>query len=123
MLANLIGLWMYTGLIFQGKPVIKPSPELVIYYYFINNTENSILYFRQGDKGFCERHAVYSIQQDQIAQKIVKTNPENADSCSQDPDMQMNRLSFTKFEVKNDVLYLHLPLGEDYLTYVWTKVF
>ncbi len=123
MLGSLLGLWMYTGLIFQGTPIEKPSPELVIYYYFKSESENSILYFRQGQRGFCERSARYSIQQDQLVQKVVSANPDNADQCSQDPDMQINRFSMTRFEIKNGQLHLHLPLGEDQLTYVWTKIF
>lgn len=123
MLGEIIGLWMYTSLIFQGQPMQKPNPDLIIYFNFTNQYENSILYFRLGQKGFCERTANYSVQQDQLVQKVKATNEDNADFCSQDPDMQINRFSMTQFELKDNQLLLHLPLGEDRLTYVWTKIF
>lgn len=123
MLDSLLGIWMFTGLIFQGTPIDKPNPELVIYYNFYSESENSILYYRRGQNGFCERKAYYSVKQNQIIQKVYATDPDNIDSCDQDPDMQINRLSFTKFEIKDGQLLLHLPLGEDQLTYVWSRLF
>lgn len=123
MISQLIGLWMYTGLIFHGQPAVKPSPELVIYYQFTNQTENTLFYFRQGDRGFCERKALYSATDRTISQKITEVNQSNSEVCSQDPDMQMGRLATTHFEIINDQLYLYLNLGDDELVYVWTKIY
>lgn len=123
MINQLIGLWMYSGLIFQGAPIPKPSPELVIYFNFINQYENSIMYFRQGERGSCERHATYSVKGNQLKQTIIAVNEANADICSQDPDMQKDRSSITEYEIKDGQLYLHLQLGEDQLIYVWLRIY
>ena len=123
MFNQLIGLWMYSGLIFQGAPMPKPSPELVIYFQFENQYENTLYYFRQGERGFCERKASYSVEGNQLKQTITTVNPQNADVCSQDPDMQKDRSSSTEFEIKDGQLYLHLQLGEDKLIYVWSKIY
>lgn len=122
MLSEIIGIWIYTGLIFQGQPIAKPSPELVIYFQFINEYENNLFYFRQDQKGFCDRQASYSIEGQLLKQKIISTNSDNADVCSADPDMQMGSISATRFEIKDDQLFLYLSLGEDELIYVWSKV-
>ena len=121
-LSQIIGLWMYTGLIFQGQPIAKPSPDLVIYFQFINETDNNLFYFRQDQRGYCERQATYSIDGNLLKQKITSANPDNADVCSADPDMQIGGLSSTRFEIKDEQLYLYLTLGEDELVYVWSKV-
>jgi hypothetical protein len=122
MFSQLIGLWMYSGLIFHGAPISKPSPELVIYFQFSSQTENSLFYFRQGQRGFCERTAQYTIKKNYLAQTVKSTNEENADVCSSDPDMQIGKFSMTRFEIVNDQLYLYLSLGDDELIYVWSKV-
>ena len=123
MISQLIGLWLYTGLIFHGEPAVKPSPELVIYFQFTNQIENTLFYFRQGERGFCERKAAYSVDAGQISQTITEVNELNSSVCAQDPDMQMGRQAITRFEIKNEQLYLYLTLGEDELIYVWTKIF
>ena len=121
MFSQLIGVWMYTGLIFQGQPIAKPSPELVIYFQFINEFENGLFYFRQDQRGFCQRQATYSVEGQLLKQKIISTNSENADVCSADPDMQIGGVSQTRFDIINDQLYLYLNLGDDELIYVWSK--
>ena len=123
MLADLLGLWIYSGLVFHGQPINKPNPDLVIYYQFSSERHNTIFYFRQGERGFCERLAEYKVENKNIVQTNIAANENNADFCDQDPDMQMNRLSITEFEIVDGKLLLHLPLGEDRLTYVWTKIF
>lgn len=122
MFSQLIGLWMYTGLIFHGVPIEKPSPELVIYFQFTSQTENSLFYFRQEQRGFCERTAQYTIKNNYLAQTVKSTHEENADVCSSDPDMQIGKYSMTRYEIVNDQLYLYLSLGDDELIYVWSKV-
>lgn len=122
MFSQLIGLWIYSGLIFHGVPIEKPSPELVIYFQFTSQTENSLFYFRQEQRGFCERKADYTIKGNYLAQTVKSADEENADVCSSDPDMQIGRYSMTRFEIVNDQLYLYLSLGDDELIYVWSKV-
>jgi hypothetical protein len=95
----------------------------VIYYQFQNQFENTLFYFRQGERGFCERNASYSVESGLISQTITAVNEMNSNVCSQDPDMQMGRRAVTRFEIRDGQLYLFLNLGDDELIYVWTKVF
>jgi hypothetical protein len=118
---SLIGIWMYTSLIFQGQPMPKPNPDLHMYFTFESAGQNEIFYYRTGENGYCKRRAEYRIEGQQIYQKITWVDPQNADFCSQDSDMRMGGESSVKFELVEDKFYLHLPLGEDVLTYVWER--
>lgn len=119
---SLIGLWLYTSLIYQGQPLARPNPELKIYYSFENESVNEIFYFRENETGTCRRKAEYEIVDAEIRQKVTIVDPANAEICAQDTDMQLGNYSATKFEVIDDKLYLHLPLGEETLIYVWEKI-
>lgn len=118
---SLIGIWLYSSLIYQGQPLARPNPELKMYYSFENESVNEIFYFRNGEKGFCKRRASYRVVDSQIEQTVTATDPGNADFCSQDTDMQPGNFSKTRFEISGNRLYLHLPLGDESLTYVWEK--
>jgi hypothetical protein len=112
---------MFASLIYQGQPIPRPNQELKMYFTFENENQNEIFYFRTGEKGFCRRKASYSIEHNRLIQKVISVDGNNADFCSQDSDMQIGNESISIFEVKDDVLYLDLPLGEDTITYVWEK--
>ena len=110
---SLIGVWMYASLIYNGNPLQRPDERLKMYLIFENNSINEILYSREDENGFCRRKAEYEAVNNVLLQKVIEVDPENASHCSQD--------SRTNFEVKEDKLYLHLPLGEETITYVWEK--
>lgn len=118
---SLVGIWVYAALIYQGKPIPPPNPDLKIYYSFETEQTNEIFYYRNNEKGFCKRKAEYKIVGSEIQQTVISTDEGNADFCSQDTDMQIGNFSKTKFEVIDNKLYLHLPLGEETLTYIWEK--
>lgn len=118
---ELIGIWMYVSLIYQGQPMPKPNPELKMTYTFYNNYINEIFYYRENETGFCKRKAEYKLQSDTIIQKVVEVDPANSFNCDQDTDMQMNNISAAKYIVEKNKLYLILPLGDETLTYVWEK--
>lgn len=118
---SLIGLWLYTSLIYQGQPIARPNPELKMYYSFESESVNEIFYYREGEEGSCRRKAEYEVVNSEIRQKVIAVDPANAGVCAQDTDMQLGYYSVTKFEVIGNKMYLHLPLGEEILTYVWDK--
>lgn len=121
-MSSLIGLWLYTSLIYQGQPLARPNPELQMYYSFENESVNEIFYYRKGEAGSCRRKAEYEVVNSEIRQKVTVVDASNADVCAQDTDMQQDSYSITKFEIIGNKLYLHLPLGEETLTYVWEKI-
>lgn len=119
---SLIGIWMYASLIYQGHPIPKPNPDLKMFYTFKSNQQNEIYYYRVNENGFCRRTATYEIlDSNKLVQKVIEVDPENADFCGQDPDMQLDRVTEVKFELKDEKLFLELQLGEDILVYVWEK--
>ena len=118
---SLIGIWLYTSLIYQGQPIARPDPSLKMYYSFNSSTENEIYYSHTSEIGFCHRKANYSLENGNIVQKIVSVDEHNADFCGGDPDMQLGGESKTEYEVDGNILYLHLQMGEETITYVWTK--
>lgn len=119
---SLIGLWVYASLIYQGKPIPPPNPDLKIYYNFESENRNELFYYRVNENGTCRRQAEYQINNTELKQTVISTDSTNASFCTDDTDMQMGNVSVTKYEIKDNKLYLYLSLGEEYLIYVWEKV-
>lgn len=118
---SLIGIWMYASLIYNGNPLQRPDERLKMYFAFTNSSVNEIMYSRDGENGHCRRKAEYEIKDGHLIQTVIEVDADNADFCSQDTDMQLGNFSTTKFEIKDGKLLLHLPLGDEILTYVWEK--
>lgn len=119
---SLIGIWMYASLIYQGQPIPPPNPDLKIYYNFETENINEIFYYRTNENGTCRRKAEYTLKNSELHQTVISIDPSNAEFCSQDTDMQLGNFSKTKYELKDNKMYLYLPLGDEYLIYVWEKV-
>lgn len=118
---TLIGLWLFTSLIYQGSSQPLPNPDLVITLDFYSATENRLKYYRKNEQGFCERTARFSFDGEYLVQEITQVNPLNADFCQTDPDMQLGRVSKNKLEVLGKNLWMHLDLGEEPIIFVWTR--
>lgn len=121
-MSSLLGIWIFTAVIYQGHLMDPPNPNLHLYYTFMSETRNEIYYYRDDEKGSCKRWADYSAGEQSIEQTVVEVDPLNMDSCSNDSDMLMNSHSVVKYEITNDQLYLHLPLGEEEIVYIFSKV-
>jgi hypothetical protein len=120
-MSNLLGIWFFTALIYQGHLMDPPNPNLHLYYTFMSETRNEVFYYRDDEKGFCKRWADYSAGEQSIEQTVVEVDPLNMDSCSSDSDMLMNSHSMVKYEIKNNQLHLYLPLGEEEIVYIFSK--
>lgn len=118
---HLIGIWLYTSLIYQGAPVPRPDENLQMYFIFTGENENQLFYYRKDREGECRRTASYYYDQNKIYQKITSVDPSNAAECESDPDMQLGRESISELEVNESCMYLTLPLGDETLTYVWQR--
>lgn len=99
-----------------------PNPNLE--QYFVINENEITLYYSSSDEGyFCERKALYQYSEgdQQLMQKVTWTNPENGSFCGKDPDMILGNTTFNKAYIKENKLYLHTPLAEEEIIFVWTK--
>lgn len=118
---SLIGIWLLTGMIYQGNVISPPNPHLKLFYIFQNSAVNEVYYYRDNEAGYCRRTAEYSVDTNNIYQKIVAVDPGNNSDCSLDTDMQMGNQSKVKYEIIDNKFHLHLPLGEESLVYIFTK--
>lgn len=117
----LIGLWIFSGLIFQERDYPPPNPHFHLEYAFEETGRNRLKYWRDNEDGFCEREADYEWDGRLLTQKVTAVNPGNGRLCASDPDMILGTESRTKLEIKDGKLHLFLRLGEDMIVYVWEK--
>lgn len=96
-----------------------PNPALKIHFQFDAGGTNTLTYHHDGESGFCDRKARYSFQSNTLTQEVIWVNPDNADWCSQDTDMQMGRVSFTPAWIEQGQLHLKFQMGEEEIIYVW----
>jgi hypothetical protein len=120
-LSTLLGVWLFTGLIFQGQDMPLPNPNLKIEYHFTENGLNRLFYYREGEQGFCERTARFQFSENTLFQEVLSVNPDNAPWCAQDQDMRAGYKSWSRAWIKNEKFHLAVMMGEEQLVYVWTK--
>jgi len=112
---NLLGSWQYVAFLYQDQIHPLPDSNLVLIFSFSSNGSESISWTRKGSPGFCQATAVYQVDGDNLDSKIISTNPQNNDDCSNDPDMQVGKESVTPAEIRNGQLFLNIGLsGEDF---------
>jgi hypothetical protein len=117
----LLGSWFFVQLIYNGQVISPPNPNLEITYTFSDDGTNRLHYDHIGEKGSCDRLAVYQYDGRNLTQQITWVAPHNADFCSNDPDMQLGAISKTPAVVRDDQLFLTLSMGEESIVYVWNK--
>lgn len=118
----LIGKWVYTDFIYQGR--LHPLPNPKLYQYFDFSETEVTLYYSSSDEGyFCERKALYqySEAEQELMQKVTWTNPLNGSLCSKDPDMTLGSASYNKVYIKDNKLYLHTTLSDEEIILIWTR--
>lgn len=118
---TLSGFFLFSYLIFRGAEFPKPNPDLNMWFHFENQSVNTLHYTRANETGFCERKALYDYDGKTLRQKVIWVHPNNANWCTNDPDMQMDKETVSKMTSKENKLFLDLNLGEDVLTLVWIK--
>jgi hypothetical protein len=120
-MSSLLGIWLFSAVLYQGHLMNPPNPNLKLYYSFLSQTRNEIYYYREDEKGYCKRWAEYAADQHFVEQTVVEVDPQNNNSCSGDSDMLMNSHSIVKYEITNNELYLHLQLGDEEIVYIFSK--
>lgn len=118
---SLIGIWMFVGILYQGQELPPPNPALRIVYQFQSEQENTLRYWRDGENGFCERKALYSLKGESFYQKVIEVDPDNAMWCDQDPDMRMGFQSWTELREEDGRLLLKVLMGEEVIYYIWER--
>ncbi len=118
---SLIGIWLFTAIIYQGQQVPPPHPNLKLRISFLSETTNEIFYYRDGERGYCRRWANYRIEDSNIIQEVTDVDPGNDMACGGDTDMQKGNVSKTFFELKEEKLFLHLPLGNEGIQYIFSR--
>lgn len=98
----------------------NPSSDSIL-SFFADGTDR-LYWWHEGDADFCERRGEYSIELPLLVDKIVWVNPKNTFQCSRDPDMQLGKIARTPTSFSGGDFLLHLPLGDETLTYVWQKI-
>jgi len=129
-LAALLGSWSFFGFIYRGEEMAPINPKLHIEMSFRADGENSLVYWREDEEGLCERKAKYEIsdcspdgdfQSCQLYQKVIWLNPKNRSDCSKDPDMQMDKESWSAISVSKEEFQLNAPLGSESLTFRFAR--
>ncbi|MFN3455358.1 MAG: hypothetical protein ACK41T_10400 [Pseudobdellovibrio sp.] len=123
-MSSLLGVWLFTQIIYQGQLMDRPNQNLKLYYIFNSEVQNEIYYYRDNENGYCKRLANYNIISEKnlyIEQTVIETDAQNNSECALDTDMQIGNYSKTQFEIKNEKLYLYLPLGEDKIVYIFEQ--
>lgn len=116
----LIGLWLYTSVIYQGQEMQIPNPQLQLQMIFVNSTQMKLHYSYTDESGFCESVSEYKYDETQkiLHLNLIETHPENAEFCQKDPDMTPGNKTMTPVYFKNGKLHFELALDDDKLTLV-----
>lgn len=117
------GRWQFYKKIWDGIEMPEPpAATLRLFFEFSENKESRLYWWHEGEGDWCERKGEYSLQEGQLVDTITWVNPKNSRFCSNDPDMQLGRITRTPVSINNGDLWLHLHLGDDPLIFVWKKL-
>ncbi|MGZ5279007.1 MAG: lipocalin family protein [Pseudobdellovibrionaceae bacterium] len=114
---TLIGEWRLVSMIYQGKDLPLPNPELNLRWTFFPNGSER-LYWDRGTVDFCERFGHYQVLDGILVETSFALNPKNALDCAQDPDMQIGKVTRTRIQIRTQELWLYFGLGDEELIYV-----
>lgn len=120
---QLLGTWKYVAYEYENQVQPIPNPALDLRFSFNQNGIANLKWQYEGENTFCERKAVYEIQNDGwLYQKVIWLNPANHFSCSKDADMQMGSESLTRYRFKDSQLRLELELSGKAFIYILDSV-
>lgn len=117
---SIVGIWLFTSIVYQGQEIPPPNPALKIYYEFSDTGTNTLRYYREGEHGFCERRAMYEFSGKFLTQEVVWVHPGNASWCNQDVDMRLGTRTSSEAWISEDRLFLEMSMGEEKIIFIWT---
>lgn len=118
----LVGLWMFTHILYRGEVSPRPNPALQMTLTFESSGTDTLKYYRTGDTGSCIRKASYEYDGTHLIQHVTAVDPNNAYFCDSDPDMELGKTSSNVVYLKGGKLYLELEMGDEVITYIWSPI-
>ncbi|MGZ3723117.1 MAG: hypothetical protein ACXVA9_09315 [Bdellovibrionales bacterium] len=113
---EILGDWHYDGFFYQNHRYPNPNPELKLVFTFSADHTERLYWKRDSETGFCERKGTWEFQDDVLKQTVTWLNPDNDDSCSNDPDMQIGKATQNLIQIHETQLDLHMDLnGQDFI--------
>jgi hypothetical protein len=119
---QLLGKWDYYKYIYKGTIQFPRDQDTHLYYEFIEGGRSVLLWKNDAERMYCERRGLFYNTDKSIVDEVVWVHPSNSRECGQDPDMRVGRTTVTPFRIVEDELHLDLPLGDDFLTYVFKRM-
>lgn len=119
---QIVGSWHFYKVFYQGSERPPFNPNLQLYFQFDQQGQSRILYFRTGEKGFCERKGHYYLDEGTLVDKVTWVNSKNAIGCGQDPDMRLGNETRTKIDFQDGDFHLFLSISGEPLIYIWESV-
>ena len=118
---SLVGIWLFTSVVYQGQEIPRPNPALKMYYEFSDTGTNTLRYYRDGEQGFCERRSAYEFSGNVLTQEVVWVHPGNASWCDQDVDMRVGTRTRSNAWLSQGRFFLEMSLGDEKIIYIWTS--
>jgi hypothetical protein len=120
-LESLVGVWLFTSVVYQGQEIPRPNPALKMYYEFSDTGTNTLRYSRDGEQGFCERRSIYEFSGKVLTQEVVWVHPGNASWCDQDVDMRLGTRTRSNAWLSQGRFFLEMSLADEKIIYIWTS--
>lgn len=117
----LLGLWMFTAMLYQDQRLPPRDPNLKLTYEFRDNGTSRLAWNFGAAGARCEREGLWTVVGENLLRdQVTWVNPANHATCSDDPDMAMSRVTVTPFAIVGEEFHLRLSFGPEELVYVWT---
>lgn len=117
----LIGTWLFTAILYREQLLPKPNPHLQIQWHFEDERLNTLTYWRDNERGTCQRRALYRTSQNSLWQQVVWVNPANHSSCASDTDMQIGNISESEIITATEFFLIRLSAGEEPLYFKFER--
>ncbi|MGZ3693945.1 MAG: hypothetical protein ACXWQO_07065 [Bdellovibrionota bacterium] len=120
---SLVGHWGYFMKIYKGQEIPEgPDATLRLRYELEADGSSHLFWWHVGEHDHCQRKGHYHTEENLLVDHTEWVDPENTETCSQDPDMQADKTTKTPFSFKDGNLLTRIQLGEEELFYVWKIV-
>ncbi|MBY0314878.1 MAG: lipocalin family protein [Bdellovibrionales bacterium] len=119
---QILGTWQAFGYYYEDQWIQPDDPQLKMTFNFYGDGTHRLYWQLKTQKNFCENRGNWKIEGDQLILHVTWLNPENGSDCSSDPDMQLGKKTQTAIEIKEDKLFIKIPLADEFLIYVWSIV-
>lgn len=118
---NLVGEWDAIGYFAQDDFVPAMDPNFHLKYEFLIDGTSIMSWEKTDTKLSCKRKGNWSIKDEWLIDETIWIDPSNSMTCSSDPDMEPNKITWTEFLRCENLLFTKFPFINDYLIYVWEQ--